>query len=100
MVQHKLPPLDYKYYDKLIQKDYFYKANALCLTDNIESLYKSEKLQDTKICRALHIKGILKRLKYFDRTYDDFIGKYCAYLVFKPFELLFTHLTQIDEIIP
>jgi hypothetical protein len=88
MLKVKLPPLDYRHYERYIQKNYFDEMNSLCLTDNIESLYMREQLQDNKLYRTLHIKGILRRLKCFDYTYDDFKKKYCAYLVLKPFEIL------------
>jgi hypothetical protein len=50
-----------------------------------------ERLLNSKLCRALHIKGILRRLGYsrFERSYEDFLEKYYTYLVLKPFDLLF-----------
>jgi hypothetical protein len=92
--QMKLTPLDYRCYDNYIRKDYIENINSLCLYENPERLYLNEKLHDNRFWRIFHIKGILNRLGYlkYYHARNDFLEKYCAYLVLKPFELLFNKI--------
>jgi hypothetical protein len=93
MLQQKLPSLDHSYYDSYIQRDCIEEINTLFFSDSVESLYIQERSQDNKIRRTLHIKGILRRLGFLkDYHHKNFLEKYFAYLVLKPFELLFNRL--------